>query len=94
MFSYVLYNVLLDLGRTYLQSTSLFVDCLPSQIGDTPLPRKLKWLAFGPRGVGALPVHAITIASDAHGFKKDDIVPMINRCSIRGALFFTYFFVS
>jgi hypothetical protein len=37
----------------------------------------LKWLAFGPRGVGALPVHAITIASDAHGFKKDDIVPMI-----------------
>ena len=36
-------------------------------------------------------MHAITIASDAHGFKKDDIVPMINRCSIRGALFFTYF---
>ena len=30
--------------------------------GSTPLPRKLKWLAFSPRGVGALPVHAITIA--------------------------------
>ena len=42
---------------------------------DTTLPRKLKWLAFGPRGVGALPVHAITIASNAHGVKKDDYIP-------------------
>ena len=43
--------------------------------GSTPLPRKLKWLAFSPRGVGALPVHAITIASNAHGVKKDDYSP-------------------
>ena len=65
--------------------------------GEPHYPVSPHGLHLGQRGVDAYPMHAITIAGNAREFKKDVVsnyVPMINRCSIRGALLVTYFFVS
>ena len=39
-------------------------------------------------------MHAITIVSDAHGFKKDDIIPMIKIGAQFGVRYLSHIFLS